>query len=103
MKKLSPERRAILQALEDATEPLTPAQVAAATGKHPGSVRKLLFSMLEDGQVEAGSGHTYWPTLQSSEYSHRSGTPGVTAAVVEAVTVTDSATDGVTDSVTEPD
>jgi hypothetical protein len=49
--RLSQERQAVINCLEDASEPLTPRQLAEELVKKPGSVRKLLRGMARDGQV----------------------------------------------------
>lgn len=47
----SNERGAILAALEEASEPLTPQNIAAATGMPPNNVWQLLHNMAQDGEV----------------------------------------------------
>jgi hypothetical protein len=47
----SAERNAILAALGDATEPLSPSEIADVTGMKAGNVRKLLLGMVKAGEV----------------------------------------------------
>ena len=47
----SDERSEILTILDDATEPLSPTDLAALTNKKNGTIRKLLHSMMGAGQV----------------------------------------------------
>ena len=49
--KRSGERSAIIKVLKDADEPMSPAEIAAATGMPGGNVRKLLFAMTKAGQL----------------------------------------------------
>lgn len=58
----SGERRAILDALQEASEPMAPADIAAATGMPSGNVCYLLFQMMKAGEVEkAGRGRYVHP------------------------------------------
>jgi AAA domain/IclR helix-turn-helix domain len=53
----SNERGQILVALAEATEPLTPQQIAVSTGMPPNNVWQLLFKMVKDGEaVKVGRG-----------------------------------------------
>lgn len=52
----SAERGNILSALEEADEPISPKVIADVTGMRPGNVRRLLNSMMKDGEVQK-SGH----------------------------------------------
>lgn len=53
----SDERRAVLDAMEEAGEPMTPTQICDATGMPSGNVRPLLFKMVKSGDIEkAGRG-----------------------------------------------
>lgn len=47
----SAERRAILVALRNATEPMSPSEIADITGMKAGNVRKLLVGMVADGEA----------------------------------------------------
>ncbi|WP_336491301.1 AAA family ATPase [Methylobacterium nigriterrae] len=54
------ERRAILEALRNAAEPLSPAAISAATGMRGLNVRQLLLKMVKAGEViKCGHGR-YW-------------------------------------------
>ena len=55
----SGERNTIIAALEDHGEPMTPAEIASATGKPGGNIRKLLFKMAKAGEVYKIKGR-YW-------------------------------------------
>jgi RecA-family ATPase len=46
------ERASVLQAIEEASEPLTPSDVAAATGMRVANVKFLLRKLMEEGAVE---------------------------------------------------
>lgn len=62
--RLSSERRAIIDALKAEAEPLSPNVIANVTGQTSGNVRRLLFSMLRDGEVEkAGRGKYRLPDI----------------------------------------
>jgi hypothetical protein len=50
--RLSDERRKILDALRAATEPMGPRELADVTGMPSGNIRRLLISMIADGEVE---------------------------------------------------
>ena len=81
-RELSKERRDILEHLERVGEPQAPAVVAGALGKHRSAVKKLMYSMLEDGQLVALGGGKYAlpvtePVTEESE--------AVTEAVTEPV------------------
>jgi hypothetical protein len=47
----SAERNAILAALGDATEPMSPSEIADITGMKAGNVRKLLLGMVKAGDI----------------------------------------------------
>lgn len=49
--RLSDERRAIIDALRAESEPMSPNVIAVVTGAPAGSVRRLLHSMVKDGEV----------------------------------------------------
>jgi hypothetical protein len=54
----SDERKTILDALRDATAPMSPADIAAATSMAPNNVRRLLFKMTRDGEIlRTGKGY----------------------------------------------
>jgi hypothetical protein len=59
----SDERSAVLVALKDAEEPMTPGEIASAIGQRPNNVKQLLFKMVKDGQVAKlhGRGHYVHP------------------------------------------
>jgi len=62
--RLSSERRAVLDALKDAGEPMTSRAVSDVTGHAYGATRKLLFTMARDGEVtKAGRGKYAHPDL----------------------------------------
>lgn len=48
----SSERGTILDALQESSEPMAPADITAATGMQSNNVRFLLFKMAKDGEVE---------------------------------------------------
>lgn len=50
--RLSSERRAILQALRESAEPMSPAALADVTDQPSGNIRRLLHSMAKDGEVK---------------------------------------------------
>jgi biotin operon repressor len=53
----SNERGKILDALLNATEPLTPQEIAASTGMSSNNIWQLLFKMVQDGEaVKVGRG-----------------------------------------------
>src|SRR6516165_1683144 len=56
----SGERNTIIAALEDHGEPMTPAEIASATGKPGGNIRKLLFKMAKAGEVHKVGKGRYW-------------------------------------------
>lgn len=49
----------MVEAIREAGRPLTPKQVAEATGANPGAIRKLLSEMAADGQLEKTGEHEY--------------------------------------------
>jgi hypothetical protein len=51
-REMSQQRREVLALLEQCG-PMSPASVASVLGMRPGTSRKLLFSMLSDGQVDS--------------------------------------------------
>ena len=51
MRRTSPERQQILDALAEAQEPLEPRDIAAATGMDPANVRRLLHAMRTAGLI----------------------------------------------------
>jgi hypothetical protein len=63
----SSERNNIIAALEDHGEPMTPAEVASATGKPGGNIRKLLFKMAKAGEVHKVGKGRYWVEPVSPE------------------------------------
>jgi hypothetical protein len=65
--RMSSERAAIANAIRDAASPLSPKEIAAATGKKDGTIRFLLFKMAQDGQVVAiGQGRYILPTTANT-------------------------------------
>ncbi|WP_050999639.1 AAA family ATPase [Bradyrhizobium elkanii] len=54
------ERAVILAALTDNAEPMTPAELSAATGKASANIRQLLFKMAKSGDVFRVGGGRYW-------------------------------------------
>lgn len=65
--RMSSERAAIANAIRDAARPLTPKEIADATGKKDGAIRFLLFKMAQDGQVEnIGGGRYILPTTANT-------------------------------------
>ena len=48
----SDERRQIIEALENANEPVGPKEIAMETGMKPGSIRQLLIKMATAGEIE---------------------------------------------------
>jgi hypothetical protein len=50
--RMSEERRAILAALREESEPLGPTDITAVTGHKAGATRKLLHHMVKDGEVK---------------------------------------------------
>jgi hypothetical protein len=48
---ITPERLAILRAIEHADHPLKPVEIATALNKEAGTIRRLLFTMVRAGQV----------------------------------------------------
>lgn len=62
--RLSAERRAIIDALRAASEPMSPSALADVTDNPSGNIRRLLFSMAVDGEVvKAGRGKYTLPDL----------------------------------------
>ena len=59
----SDKRREILECLLNACHPLSPAEVAAETGKSINSAQKLLFKMSQDGLIERLNHGTYKAVL----------------------------------------
>jgi hypothetical protein len=56
----SDERIGIIATLKDNDAPMTPAEMAAATGKPSLNVRQLLFKMAKAGEVHRVAGGRYW-------------------------------------------
>jgi hypothetical protein len=56
----SDERNKIIAALDDHGEPMTPAEIAAATGQPGGNVRRLLLKMGKADEVHKLKGSRYW-------------------------------------------
>jgi len=56
----SDERNQIIAALSDHGEPMTPADIAAATGKPGNNVRQLLLKMSRAGEVHKAGRGSYW-------------------------------------------
>lgn len=74
---LSSERRAILDALRAEAEPLTPNGIADVTGHVRGSTRRLLFSMLRDGEVvKVGRGKYTLPDIYPPNIGNKVTTGG---------------------------
>jgi hypothetical protein len=67
----SDERAEVLAILEDAPEPMSPAELAAVTGRKGGAVRKLLHLMMKSGEVRK---------TKRGKYLHPSRTDLVTEA-----------------------
>ena len=61
----SSERAAVLAALQEATEPMSPADLAAVTGMKIGNVRKLLAKLVRDGVAERVGRGRYASTPKS--------------------------------------
>lgn len=55
------ERRVILDALTEAAAPLSPSEIASATGMPSNNVRQLLFKMAKAGEVEKAGRGRYLP------------------------------------------
>jgi hypothetical protein len=69
--RLSKERATVLEVFRKAGRPLTPSMAAPLLGKPLNSVKKLLWSMERDGQLQSlGEGH-YIPTSNRSNYDHQ--------------------------------
>jgi hypothetical protein len=47
----SGERNTLLEALRNATEPMSPTELAASVGMPPNNVKQLLFKMMKSGEV----------------------------------------------------
>jgi hypothetical protein len=56
----SGERNKIIAALEDHGSPMTPSELAAATGEPGNNVRRLLMKMAKAGEVHKVGGSRYW-------------------------------------------
>jgi hypothetical protein len=66
-KKMTPERRRILETLEKAGEPMSPLAVAGALDRTQGSTRELLAQMARSGLiVTTGRGHYALPQSSTS-------------------------------------
>ena len=50
--RASSGRKAIMSAIDDSPEPMSPKEIAEATRQKPGNVRFLLHKMAQDGQVQ---------------------------------------------------
>jgi hypothetical protein len=61
--RMTPERRKILKAVRDAAEPISPAEVAKATGLNPASVRNAMPEMIKDGLLRLSSYGRYQAQL----------------------------------------
>jgi hypothetical protein len=96
----SGERNTIIAALEDQDEPMSPAEIAAATGKSGVNVRKLLPKMVKAGEVhKVGRGRYEIEPPSSGHNGHNGHSSGkdpmktrapnpaiVTAAVIPMIT-----------------
>lgn len=70
----STERGNILGALEEANEPMSPTDIAAVTAMKSGNVRRLLYSMMRDGEVQkSGRGRYQLPEPTGDEPSSAEG------------------------------
>jgi hypothetical protein len=56
----SSERNIIIGALGDHGDPMTPAEIASATGQPGGNVRRLLLKMAKASEVYKLKGSRYW-------------------------------------------
>jgi hypothetical protein len=56
----SDERSQVIAAIEDYGEPMTPAEIAAATGKPGVNIRRLLMKMVRKGEVHKAAEGRYW-------------------------------------------
>jgi hypothetical protein len=59
----SDERKDVIKALQESPMPMSPSDIARATGKSPDNVRQLLFKMVREGDVirTAGGGYVVNP------------------------------------------
>lgn len=74
------ERSSILDALADAGEPMSPAEIAAATGMPPNNIRQLLFKMTKAGEVaKASRGRYRHPHLSDPDNNGNEITAGETS------------------------
>jgi hypothetical protein len=71
---VSEQRRAIIAVLREAGEPMSPKEIAEALSKQSGTVRKLLSSMLRDGNVMRAKGNKY--TIQDINIDEKNGNGG---------------------------
>jgi hypothetical protein len=60
----SSERGNILAALEEATEPMSPTELADVTGMKNGNIRKLLFAMGKAGEAQKSGRGRYQSLVQ---------------------------------------
>jgi hypothetical protein len=68
----STERSVILGALADNGEPMTPADLTAATGQPAGNIRQLLFKMAKSGEIYR-IGQRYWTSPAAPNNSDNGG------------------------------
>jgi AAA domain/Winged helix-turn-helix transcription repressor, HrcA DNA-binding len=84
---VTPERRAVLDALERAGNPLKPADIAKGLNRDSGNTRKLLLGMKRVGLVHRNSDGAYSPTSSSENVTPL---PSVTSAQVTPFTSSDT-------------
>ncbi len=82
----STSRNALLQALEDAREPMSPTELAAVTGMTANHVRQLAFRLKSAGEiVSVGKGRYTHPRYAGTSSDHRDG-PSVSHDTARNVT-----------------
>lgn len=101
--RVSRERQEVLELLAKAG-PLGPSEVAGRLGKNAGACKKLLWTMREDGQLQAGVKGKYMipgnrgnpsnPAGNQSDNPKSDNEKGLTDAVTGAVTTVTEVTDG---------
>jgi hypothetical protein len=88
--KLSQERGEILEYMAQAGEPQAPKDVAKGIGKNRSAVKKLMFSMLSDGQLVDVPGERGLYALPSEAADEPGGPVDERLAVAEQLPDTDS-------------
>ena len=84
--RLSPERRAVLEAIEEAGKALGPQEIAAATGHDYDATRRLLSRMVEDGDLNSPGRGLYVSPVTSVTTSQAD--PLLTPNVTNGIDVT---------------